>query len=302
MSLVHAIVLTFNEQGHLARCLQSIAGVCYSILVVDSGSTDRTRDIAATFGAKVITNPFVNYAEQFNFGISQVHGDGGWILRIDADEVLVNPPREVFQTLDKAKCNIDGLLVRRRIHFMGRPMKWGGMDPIWQLRLWRQGSGMCESRWMDEHIVVQRDVQKSGLLIDDINLNSVTWWTDKHNRYASREAIDVVMRMYSTNHPEQGPPSLSRGQIAIKRAFKEHLYLHLPPGLRAVIYFVYRYIIRFGFLDGKAGWYFHVLQGLWYRTLVDAKVSEILRDVSIRKCALGDAIRHNTGIEIGKWN
>lgn len=293
---LHAIVLTFNEEKHLARCLASIAPACDSILVVDSGSTDQTVEIARGHGATVLHNRFVNYATQLNFAIAQVAGRGGWLLRIDADEVLLAGAEEVRHALS-ASASVDGLLVRRRMHFMGRPMTWGGMDPIWQLRLWREGRGHCEQRWMDEHVLVEGGVAKTALRIDDINLNSLSWWTDKHNGYATREAIDILARRHGLFPIESVARARGVDQVVIKRALKDGLYLRLPAGLRSTLYFLYRYVLRGGFLDGRAGWYFHVLQGFWYRTLVDAKVLEIERHARRTNASMTDSIVAVTGVD-----
>jgi glycosyltransferase involved in cell wall biosynthesis len=297
MAQVHAIVLTLNEEKHLSRCLDSIAAICTSILVVDSGSVDRTREIASAYGATVLHNPFVNYATQLNFAIAQFAGRGGWLLRIDADEVLLSDPDVVRRAVDAAPAAVDGLLVKRRMHFMGRPMTWGGMDPIWQLRLWREGRGVCEQRWMDEHVLVEGAVAKTPLRIDDINLNSLSWWTDKHNGYATREAIDILARRHGLFPIETVSRSQGLDQVVIKRALKEHLFLRLPPGLRTTFYFLYRYVLRAGFMDGRPGWYFHVLQGFWYRTLVDAKVQEIEQYAARTGAAMLDAITAVTNVD-----
>jgi glycosyltransferase involved in cell wall biosynthesis len=294
---LHAIVLTLNEEMHLDRCLRSIAPVCASILVVDSGSKDRTVEIARTHGATVVHNRFVNYATQFNFGVAQLAGRGGWLLRIDADEVLLGKPEAVRRALAEAPATVDGLLVRRRMHFMGRPMTWGGMDPIWQLRLWREGRGACEQRWMDEHVTVEGDVAKTGLRIDDINLNSLSWWTDKHNSYATREAIDILARRHGLFAIESVSRARGVDQVVVKRALKDGLYLRLPPGLRSTLYFLYRYVLRAGFMDGRAGWYFHALQGFWYRTLVDAKVQEIERRAERDGTSVLEAIVAVSGLD-----
>lgn len=292
---IHAIVLTLNEEVHLARCLAGIAAHCASITVVDCGSTDRTTDIAREFGAAVISNPWVNYATQLNFAIDALAGRRGWLLRIDADEILDGTPADAIAA---AGADIDGLLVQRRIVFMGRRIRHGGIEPSWQLRLWRNGRGRCEQRWMDEHVKVAGGVAKSSLVLTDDNLNSLTWWTDKHNGYASREAIDILNRRFGPLTAATPAPQTMSAQARARRFGKEQVYLRLPAGLRAIAYFLYRYVVRLGLLDGRAGLYFHLMQGLWYRTLVDAKVDEIARHAREKNVPLVDAIRDRTGIEI----
>jgi hypothetical protein len=164
----------------------------------------------------------------------------------------------------------------RRI-FMGKWLRHGALYPIHLLRIWRFGQGRCEERLMDEHVVVQGAVQHLNADFADDNLNSLTWWTDKHNRYASREAVELLnLQFHFMPHDPASSPSGGK-QAGVKRWVKEVVYARLPGGFRAFAYFFYRYVIRLGFLDGQAGTAFHFLQGFWYRYLVDAKVAEVKR-------------------------
>lgn len=292
---IHAIVLTRDEEKHIARCLRSLTGHCASVTVVDSGSNDRTVEIATSLGATVLTNPWLNYATQMNFAIDTLAGRGGWLLRIDADEVLDEDSAETLGTaISAAGDAVDGLLIQRRIHFMGRRIRYGGIEPNWQLRLWRNGRGRCEKRWMDEHIKVSGQVVHSSVILSDINLNSLTWWIAKHNSYASREAIDVLMRSEEIG-------SGAGTQARIRRFLKNTIFYFLPGGLRSVLYFIYRYVFCLGFLDGRQGWYFHTLQGYWYRSLVDAKLAEIRARIS-EGISVVDAIEASTGIRLDVKN
>ncbi len=295
---IHAIILTFNEEKHIARCIRSIKGQCATVTIIDCHSSDQTVQIARELGAKVLVNKWINYASQMKFGIDALAGEGGWLLRIDADEVLdADSKGAMVEAIERAEGDVDGLLIRRRIHFLGRRIKYGAIEPSWQLRLWRNGAGRCEQRWMDEHIMVDGRVMKSTLVLSDINLNSLAWWTDKHNSYASREAIDILNQRFgflaSDNISEAG----ASGQAKLKRLIKERIYLKIPGGVRALLYFLYRYVLRLGFLDGKPGYYFHLMQGFWYRTLVDAKVMEIIQFAKSEKVTIIEAIKDRTGID-----
>jgi glycosyltransferase involved in cell wall biosynthesis len=297
---IHAIILTLNEEQHLARCITSIREQCSDITVVDSGSTDATLVIAKSLGANVLSNAWVNYATQMNFAIDQLENRGGWLLRIDADEVLDTDSRQtLIEAVAAAAPDVDALLVQRRIHFLGRRIRHGAIEPSWQLRLWRNGSGRCEQRWMDEHIQVAGRVVNSELVISDINLNSLSWWTAKHNSYASREAIDVLNRRHSfLKQAELGSGGISP-QARMRRFMKERVYGLAPSGLRALLYFLYRFVFRLGFLDGTPGYYFHLMQALWYRTLVDAKVHEIEAHAKAHGVPIVEAIRERTGLSVG---
>lgn len=296
---VAAIVLTLNESLHLQRCIKSLRGVVDNILVADSFSSDETVDIAEDHGARVLQHPFVNQAQQFNWALTQLDPDTDWVLRIDADEYLTPQLAEkIREGLSRIDNEIDGVFVDRRMTFQGRLIRHGGVFPVQVLRLFRYGRGECENRWMDEHIkVAGRTMRFRGELIDD-NLNSLTWWTDKHNSYASREAVDLLNLEYGFM-PHDSVASFRGGsQAGFKRWLKELVYARLPGGFRAFSYFLYRYFIRFGFLDGRAGFAFHFLQGFWYRYLVDAKLAEVNRYMKVNHVPVEVAIQKVLEIDV----
>lgn len=290
MKLV-AIILTLNEAQHLPRCLENLEGVVDQVLVADCFSTDETIHVAEGNGARVVQHGWINHATQFNWALTQLDVDTDWVLRIDADEYLTPElAAEIRERLPRLGAEVDGVVCGRRMTFQGRLIRFGGVFPIRILRLFRYGRGECENRWMDEHIkVTGPTVDFRGELIDD-NLNSLTWWTDKHNRYASREAVDMLNLKYGFM-PIDSVASLSGGsQVGVKRWIKESVYARLPGGFRAFVYFFYRYVIRLGFLDGQAGTAFHFLQGFWYRYLVDAKVAEVERYMKDKEVDIVTAI------------
>lgn len=293
-----AIILTYNEERHLARCIASLDGVADAIVVADCFSTDATLDIARAHGARIIQREWVNHAAQFNWALTQLDENTEWVLRIDADEILTSKfAAEIRTRLPELGPEIEGVNVGRRMTFQGKLIRWGGVFPVKVLRLFRYGRGQCENRWMDEHIkVAGRTVDFAGELIDD-NLNSLTWWTDKHNRYASREAVDLLNLEYGFM-PHDSVASLRSGQAGVKRWVKEALYARLPGGFRAFAYFFYRYVVRLGFLDGQAGMAFHFLQGFWYRYLVDAKVAEVKRYMREQSVGVQEAIEAVLGVRV----
>lgn len=298
---ITAIILTFNEEQHLARCIASLQGIATEIVVVDCYSTDSTLDIARSYRARVIQHKWANYATQFNWALTQLDAETDWVLRIDADEVLTPElVAEIRERLPNIGPKIDGVYWGRRMTFQGRLIRYGGVFPVRVLRLFCYGRGQCENRWMDEHIKVSGPtVNFVGEMIDD-NLNSLTWWTDKHNKYASREAVDLLNLEYGFM-PHDSVASLRTGsQAAVKRWIKESVYARLPGGFRAFAYFFYRYVVRLGFLDGQAGTTFHFLQGFWYRYLVDAKVTEVRRFMQEKGVPVERAIEVVLGIKLSE--
>jgi glycosyltransferase involved in cell wall biosynthesis len=276
-ALISVIILTYNEKRHLQRCIDSLKQLPVDVYVVDCGSTDGTQELAASMGAKVYANPWVNYATQFNWGLDNIPQQTDWVLRLDADEV-VTPELAKFicDSLRDLPTDTNGVYVRRQMHFMGKWIRHGGMYPIHVLRLFRFGKGRCEQRWMDEHIKLvcgSKTVSVNADIIDN-NLNSIGWWTQKHNSYATREAADLLNIKYSYLAHDEVQPVLIGSQEQRKRWLK-FKYAKLPLFVRPFIYFIYRYFLLLGFLDGTQGLVWHFLQGFWYRFLVDAKVFEI---------------------------
>lgn len=296
------IILTLNEARHLPRCIQSLKAIGASVLVVDSYSTDQTPAIAQELGARVLQHAFVNHAAQFNWALTQLDGDTEWVLRLDADEYLT--PElidEIRNRLPTMASYVDGVYCGRRITFQGKAVRFGGVFPIRVLRLFRNGRGRCENRWMDEHILVSGPTEHFKAEIIDDNQNPLGWWIAKHNQYASREAVDLLNLKYEFMPIDGFSHVDAVSQAAVKRWIKEKVYARMPLGLRAFAYFFYRYVIRFGFLDGASGTAFHLLQGLWYRYLVDAKMIEVERYLAAHRCAPQEAVEQVLGIQLQPW-
>lgn len=293
------VILTKNEALHIERAIDSIKGIADRCVIVDSGSTDATVALAKAGNADILKNPWTNHATQFNWALDQLGPETQWVLRLDADEVVSDRlAAEIRAVLPTLGPDIAGVYVSRRMAFLGRRIKWGGLFPLRVIRLFRYGRGRCESRWMDEHIITSGPaVDFDGEIIDD-NLNSLSWWTEKHNAYASREVVDLLNLEYGFAHKDSGANVGQRSQQRTKRWMKENVYARLTPGLRAFAYFFYRYIVRLGFLDGKEGAAFHVLQGLWYRYLVDMKLHEVKTFMKTTGADHKDAIRSVLGINI----
>ena len=295
------VILTLNEERHIERALSSVQQIGDRFVVVDSGSTDRTGKIAQTLGAEVLTHPFVTHATQFNWALDQLPPDTDWVLRLDADEIVTPQlALEIKTSLDTLGDDIEGVVVSRRITFMNRPIRYGGLFPVRVLRVFRYGKGRCEDRWMDEHIKVDgKTADFDGEIVDD-NLNSLTWWTEKHNSYASREVVDIL-NLEHHFMPHETVASLKSGQQAgVKRWLKERVYARLPGGFRAFAYFGYRYVVRLGFLDGREGRTFHILQGFWYRFLIDAKLHEVRKYMREHDADVVSAIDAVLGIKVDR--
>ena len=296
MSLT-VVILTFNEELHLERAIRSVKGIADRIVIVDSGSTDQTAYIARANGAELLVNPFVNHAQQFNWVLDQLPEDTDWVFRLDADEVVTSClAQSLADNLCRLPQEVSGVSVNRRMCFMRRPIRWGGVFPLRVVRIFRFQRGRSEDRWMDEHIAVDGlTVNLTGELIDD-SLQSLGWWIEKHNRYASREVIEILNEEYNIFDRKDHRSVSDRARY--KRWIKRKIYNRLPLGVRAFAYFLYRYVVRFGFLDGKEGAAFHILQGFWYRYIVDIKLYEVKTYMAKNKSNVKSAIHEVLGVEL----
>ena len=298
---ITAIILTFNEEIHLARCIESLLPLTEDIVVVDSLSVDRTVEIAHQYGARVLERAWENnHSIQFNWALTKLDPEQTeWILRIDADEVLTPAlVSELLRELPRLDRSTAGIHFFRKIRFQGKLIEHGGIARNKVSRLFRYGRGKSEARWMDEHIKIDGNcLDLSGCIVDD-NLNSVSWWIDKHNNYASREAVDLLNLKYQFSALDSVSGATTKSSISKKRWIKEHLYARLPLGMRSLSYFLYRYIFLAGFLDGSTGAQFHFLQAFWYRYLVDIKLAEVERYMRTNSVSPKVAINHILGIKL----
>ncbi len=271
---ISAVVLTFNEERQITDCLRSIAGLVAEVFVVDSGSTDSTVVIAQQMGACVMYHPFEDYSQQRNWALENLPFQYEWVLHLDADH-RVTPA--LHQTLRRTfevpiPDDVNGFLVSRRTIFLGKWMRYGGHYPVYHAVLFRRGKGFCELRRYDQHFRVEGKVLKLAGDIEDIVTESLHRFTERHNLWSSWEAAEQVNAVSSdTGHLVK--PNLWGTPIERRRYWKR-LYERLPLFVRPFLYFLVRYVVRLGFLDGRRGLIFHFLQGFWFRFLIDAKIYE----------------------------
>lgn len=271
-----AIILCFNEEIHLERCLTRLKGLAQRMVVIDSYSTDRSVEIARAHGAEVLQNPWTNHATQFQWALDHAEIRTDWVMKIDCDEYLEPGLIETLRRrLPEMPPEVTGLVLRLKVIFRGRFMRHGRAHQTRLLRVWRAGLGHMEQRWMDEHVVLShgKTISIGGGDLVDHNLKDITWWTDKHNGYATRHMLDYINREYSI-FEEDTRLSSTKAPARFKRFLKNGVYGRAPLYLRAALFFLYRYIFRLGFLDGKEGFVWHFLQGFWIMALIDAKIDE----------------------------
>ena len=272
------IILTYNEEIHIRRCLENVCPIAKKVIVVDSPSTDRTVEICREFeNVEVVVHKYPgNQAEQFNWALDNLKSETEWILRLDADEYLmpdlIEELKDKLPNMDKGVSALSLSLARA---FAGKVLHHGIVNGIWITRIFRNGKARYEKRLMDEHLSVDGEIVRMEHQFVDDNRMTIGQFTIKHEGYASREAALLLDAEYHLTNTTALANDHGK-EVERKRAQKAK-YASMPLFWRAFGYFVYRYIIKMGFLDGKEGFMWDFLQGWWYRTLVDAKVFEVKR-------------------------
>jgi len=285
------VILAQNEEENLPHALASVAGWAAEIwMVVDAEPTvvptERTAVLAREHGARLITHPWAGGGAQRNWALRNLPFGPAWVLFLDSDEVVGPELRaELSEVLASPPEGIAGFYVKRRHIFLGRWLRHGGYYPTWLLRVVRHRVARCEERWVDEHLIVDGPTARLRHDLIHEDRRELKWWVERHNLYSTKVADDIVRG----DSGESIAPRWTGSQAERKRWWYERVYRPIPLGLRAVAYFLYRYVLRAGFLDGREGFIYNVMQALWYRVLIDAKVIEARRRAAGRAGA-GDPV------------
>jgi glycosyltransferase involved in cell wall biosynthesis len=249
------VIITYNEEANIGRTLESVKPLVSDgkgeIIIVDSGSTDRTVEIAKSFGAKVFVEEWKGYAAQKNSAIDKATGD--WILSLDADEEVSPAMREflLLALFGKHKEEFadfrGGMIFWRRNSFLGRTMRHGGFYPDPKLRLFRRGHAHFEERAVHEDLRLDLGSEyrpslyyEMGAPIEIIHYSYLTLsdYIDHMNRYSSLAAETIVAK---------GRVRFSVINIVV----------------RPLATFVYNYFFRLGFLDGREGLLLHLYHAVY---------------------------------------
>ena len=270
---ITVIILTKNEETNLPDCIKSLEGFAKRVVVVDSFSDDRTEEIAKSFGADFYQNKFINYAKQFNWGIDNTGIDTKWTMRLDADERLTPELRQELKDLmiKHENDDVNGVVMEAWLYFLGKRIKHGCHNKR-KLMVFKTGIGRIEDIKMDERTILSCGTSVSARnRFIHLDFKNINFWINKLNWYATREMQDYFefksgqSELTSTSHDKK---------LSKTRKRKFGLYYKLPLFFRCKLLFIYNYIFRLGFLDGKIGFIYHWMYHRWYRTLVDAKILE----------------------------
>lgn len=272
MSYITVIVIAQNEEPNIRQCLHSVVGWATQVFVVDSFSTDRTPELARACGAEVVQHEFVDFASQREWALANLPLSGEWIFFLDADEVVPRSfKQELEGLLEDADANLAGIYVHFAFYFLGHELKHAYESPP-VMRIVRPGLAKWSSISFWEYCTVNGDTTEIREKIIHRDQKSLSTWIEKQNRYASREAEATLQRR---NNSRQLLHEAGQTERAWRIWLRNAIYDRLPLVVRPFCRFLYRYILRLGFLDGLPGFAYCFLQGFWYPLLVDLKLIEL---------------------------
>ena len=275
------IILTHNEEKNISKAIKSANKVSNIVYVVDSFSDDKTINIAKKLNAKILKKKFKNHSEQFNWALNKIHPKEKWVLRLDADEYLEDSLiNEINIKMNYLKKDVNGITFKLKEKFLDKFIRFGGRRNLRILRLWKYGFGKIENRLMDEGVYLfsGRIKHFSNYIVND-NSKDINQYILKHQSYASKEAIEVIDKKYNILKKNSRKNFNIDTKRKIKLFIKNRIYYNLPYPISSSLYFIFRYFILLGFLDGKIGFIYHFIQGYWYRVMVGEKVDQIEKSI-----------------------
>ena len=276
------IILTYNEEIHLPRLLNSIKGLQAPIYILDSGSTDHTLEIARQYQAEVKINKFINHPKQWDFALNNFNIQTPWTIGLDADQIVTPELHQMLEEFEEEKFRtIDGIYFNRKNYFQGSWIRYGGYYPIYLLKMFRTGIGFSDlNENMDHRFIVPGKTvtwKKGHITEENLKENDIDFWFKKHERYSDLIAQEEIERMQNLRGQSLKPNLL--GNPDERKAWLKRLWWKLPLGIRPYFYYYLRMVLQLGFLDNKTGRRFHYLQGLWFRKLVDQKIMKLKREL-----------------------
>lgn len=261
---ITVIVPAKDEAVHIQRCVES-ARELGCVIVVDAGSADATQALAREAGAEVVVHPWEGYAAQKNWALRELGVESEWVLFLDADETLTDTGREEIRRAVTTGA-ADGYYLPRQYVFLGRPLEHAWWYPDYQLRLFRRACGRFEERKVHEHVILDGRAATLATPIVHENLKGLSAFIERHNRYSDLEADELL-----APSSERKRGSLTGTWADRRRLLKDEVWFRLPA--RPLVRFVWLYVFKRGFLDGKRGRLFCSLIAM-YDFLIDAKVLE----------------------------
>jgi glycosyltransferase involved in cell wall biosynthesis len=273
-SNIEVIMIVRDEEVNLPHSIGSVRGWVERVWVVDSGSTDRTVEIAKSLGAEVVHQPWLGYARQKNWALHHLPLRSDWVLILDADESVLPELRQALCAVaarPAESVHEAAFHVNRHFVFLGGVVRHCGYYPSWNVRFLKRGRARYEERDVHEHMVADGP---TGFLAGELEHNDrrpLEHLIAKHNRYSTLEARAILAQ----RQPDRAgglPARLFGTPLERRRWVKRHVYPRLPA--RFLCRFVWMYFLKLGFLDGVTGWRFCLFISA-YELQIDQKLAEM---------------------------
>ncbi|HEX5758991.1 MAG TPA: glycosyltransferase family 2 protein, partial [Thermoanaerobaculia bacterium] len=277
---IAVLVATRDEEANLERCLRSVHGFAEQLFVLDSESRDGTVEIARRYADRVETLAYDHgriIPWIFQWGLDHLPIASEWVLILEADQALTPALRAEIAARLAAGPREDGFYIRRRQIFRGRPIRFGGYGGKVMLKLFRRGRGELDPHEQDTRVYVRGAVGRLRAPLEEWNRkeDEILFYLQKHLRYAEAFAREELARRRGEVAWKTRPRLLGHPDERV--LWRKDLYYRLPLFVRPLLYFVYRYVLLLGVLDGRNGFVFHTLQAFWFRLVVDIRLEELLR-------------------------
>ena len=279
---ISVVITTKDEEINLPFALKSVMGWAREVFVLDSGSTDRTRQVAEAMGAAFSYRAWDGYANQKNWAITNLPITSPWVLIIDADESVTSELRdELIAVASADNAPENGFFVNRYFIFLGKRIRHCGYYPSWNIRFFRRGKARYEAREVHEHMIVDGQTGYLQNNLEHYDRRGLEYYIFKHNAYSSAEAREMHNLLTHAGHATGG--GLLEGPSARRRWIKTHLWPHLP--FRWLLRWFFMYVLRLGFLDGVIGFHFCLFMAA-YEHQISLKLRELRLDEATRAADL----------------
>ena len=273
---IAVVILTNTCEKIIKNTINKAKKITKNIIIVDSGSKDKTLNIVKKMKCKIYKRKFKNYSDQRNYIIKKCNKIYEWQLHIDSDEILSEKLIKNIKSTLKNGNNNYSYIIKRDVFFLNKRLHYGGASN-WHLRLFPSYSTICEKKEYDNHFISKLKTKKlQGSLLDK-NIKNLTDWTTSHNFWSSLAAKDKNIKKKLLIKPKLFGNKIERTR------FIKNIILSLPLGLKGFTLFFVKYFLMLGFLDGKVGFIFAFLNSFWFHTLTDAKKYELLNNKNFIK-------------------
>lgn len=291
MTAISVLVMTLNEERNIGTCLDSVAGWGDDVVVVDSGSVDRTLSLCAERGVPTVFHAYVDHRSQMRWAMASIPWKHEWLLLLDADHIVTSElKQEIDEMLQHDTGTVQGFYNPHRQYFRNRPVR--GLKAHYLQLVRRTHARLDDSELVDFRLVVDGPTGTLSGAIIESNQNEldIDFWIDKHQKFARRMAIEEILRAEKVLVWSGGLQPRLFGNPDERMIWFKNVWYRMPLYIRPVLFFLYRYVLRLGFLDGWNGFVFHALQAFWFRLLVDVHIAAYRRQLESHAVTLEELL------------